>query len=103
MLPGGCAGEPGCTYIDYFGPNGITPKGVSYIRYNDVDHAGYNQRVVSASLAGDAVTLPAGPLSFALGAENRYESGYNTPSAIVQNGDSSYDQALPTAGHYDVW
>jgi iron complex outermembrane receptor protein len=103
ITPGGCAGQPGCVYVDYFGPNGITPKGVDYIRYDDVDHAGYNQRVFAASITGDIVTLPAGPAGFALGAEQRYESGYNTPSAIVQNGDSSYDQALPTAGHYDVW
>jgi outer membrane receptor protein involved in Fe transport len=103
ITPGGCAGETGCTYIDYFGPNGITPKGVGYIRYNDVDRAGYNQRVFAASITGDAFTLPSGPLGFALGAEQRYESGYNTPSALVQNGDSSYDNALPTAGHYDVW
>jgi outer membrane receptor protein involved in Fe transport len=103
ITPGGCAGEPGCVYIDYFGPNGITPKGVNYIRYNDTDHAGYNQRDFAASITGDIVTLPAGPLGFALGAEQRYESGYNTPSALVQSEDSSYDQALPTAGHYDVW
>jgi outer membrane receptor protein involved in Fe transport len=103
ITPGGCAGQPGCVYVDYFGPNGVTPAAVNYIRYNDVDHAGYDQRVFAASATGDLLTLPAGPLGFAVGAEQRYESGYNTPSAIVQNGDSSYDQALPTAGHYDVW
>src|SRR5262249_36525344 len=43
ITPGACADEPGCTYVDYFGPNGITRRGVDYIRYNDVDHAGYNQ------------------------------------------------------------
>lgn len=102
ITPAGCDGQPGCTYIDYFGPNGITSKGVNYIRYNDVGHAGYDQRVFAASITGDVVTLPAGPLGFALGAEQRYQSGYNTPSALVQGGDSSYDQALPTAGHYDV-
>lgn len=102
ITPGGCAGTPGCVYADYFGPNGLTPA-VSYIRYNDVDHAGYNQRVFAASVTGDLVTLPAGAAGFALGAEQRYESGYNHPSALVQSGDSTYDQALPTAGHYDVW
>ena len=103
ITPGGCIGSPGCLHVDYFGPNGITAKGVDYIRYNDVDHAGYDQRVFAASITGDLVTLPAGPVGFALGAEQRYESGYNIPSALVQSEDSSYDQALPTAGHYDVW
>ncbi len=103
ITPGGCIDQPGCFHIDYFGPGGISPKGVDYIRYNDVDHAGYNQRVFAASITGDLVTLPAGPAGFALGAEQRYQSGFNTPSAVVQNGDSSYDQALATAGHYDAW
>jgi iron complex outermembrane receptor protein len=103
ITPGGCAGRDGCVYADYFGPSSLSPAAADYIRYNDADHAGYNQRVFAASITGDVVTLPAGPAGFALGVEQRYESGYNTPSAIVQNGDSSYDDALPTAGHYDVW
>jgi outer membrane receptor protein involved in Fe transport len=98
-----CQDQPGCVSANYFGPNGLSRAAVNYIRYNDVDHAGYNQRVFSASVNGNILTLPAGPVGFALGAEQRYESGYNLPSALVQEGDSSYDDALPTAGHYDVW
>jgi iron complex outermembrane receptor protein len=103
ITPGGCASIRGCVYADYFGPKSLSSAAVNYIRYDDVGHAGYDQRVFAASMTGDIVTLPAGPAGFALGAEQRYQSGYNRPSALVQSGDSSYDQALPTAGHYDVW
>lgn len=58
--------------------------------------------VIAANLAGSIVELPAGPLGFAFGLENRKERGAFTPDALSVTGASTNLAAGPTRGGYSV-
>ncbi|MCL1073185.1 TonB-dependent receptor [Shewanella dokdonensis] len=72
------------------------------ISFTDDARGGNEQHDVQANLSGDLFQLSAGAVSFAIGAEYRYESGYFDPDPVVVAGDSSSAQQYPTNGHYDV-
>lgn len=55
-----------------------------------------------ANLSGLIATLPAGDLTFAVGAEHRKESGEFVPDALAQSGMSSTLAAGATYGEYDL-
>ncbi|MCQ4163686.1 TonB-dependent receptor domain-containing protein [Tahibacter harae] len=59
-------------------------------------------KIYSANLTGPIVTLPAGDLSFAFGAEHRSENGEFLPDALSQTGGSTNLAAGPTGGSYKV-
>ena len=59
-------------------------------------------KVLNANLAGSLFTLPAGDLGFAIGVEQRKESGEFSPDALVQSGNTSGLTAFPTGGSYKV-
>lgn len=59
-------------------------------------------KVYSANITGPIVTLPAGDLSFAAGAEHRSEYGEFIPDALAQTGASTNLAAGPTGGSYKV-
>jgi iron complex outermembrane recepter protein len=55
-------------------------------------------------LTGDLLTLPAGPLSFAIGGEHRRESASDNPDALVATGQTTGGINFgPTNGSRDVW
>ena len=51
----------------------------------------------------DLFELPTGGVGFAAGLEYREESGSDTPSAVVQAGNSGGNFAEPTDGEFDLW
>ncbi|TMN66319.1 TonB-dependent receptor [Pseudoalteromonas sp. S1727] len=55
-----------------------------------------------ANISGLLAQLPAGDLSFALGAEHRKEKGEYAPDALAQLGESTTLAAGATGGEYDV-
>jgi iron complex outermembrane receptor protein len=59
-------------------------------------------KVYSANLTGPIVTLPAGDLSFAVGAEHRAESGEFVPDPLSQTASSTNLAGGPTNGGYKV-
>jgi len=56
----------------------------------------------SANLTGTIVPLPAGDLAFAVGYENRKESGEFVPDALAVTGASTNLAAGPTKGEYSL-
>jgi len=72
-----------------FGPGSISPAAADYIRDNDLIKNHYTQQILSASLTGDLMALPAGQLSVATGAEWRRESGRTSYGPTVLAGQSS--------------
>ncbi|QUN04512.1 TonB-dependent receptor [Shewanella yunxiaonensis] len=72
------------------------------ISYLETNHGGNEQNDVQANLSGDLFQLDAGAVSFAIGAEYRYESGYYTPDPIIVAGQSTAAQQDPTSGNYNV-
>jgi len=65
---------PGCVPIDAFGPNGISNAAFNY--WSRTTKFAMTNKVddVSADIAGDIFTLPAGPIRAALSAEMRWQN-----------------------------
>jgi iron complex outermembrane receptor protein len=86
----------------WFYGGSIPAEDIDAISYMETNHGGNEQHDVQANLSGDLFQLSAGAVSFAFGAEYRYEEGYYTPDPIIVAGDSTAAQQDPTKGHYDV-
>ncbi|MCH1921529.1 TonB-dependent receptor [Shewanella sp. A3A] len=72
------------------------------IGYTETNHGGNELHDVQANLSGDLFEVSGGAVSFAVGAEYRYEEGFSQPDARVVAGESAGNKQLPTQGHYDV-
>ncbi|HYC05043.1 MAG TPA: TonB-dependent receptor [Azospirillaceae bacterium] len=95
---------PGCVPINFFGPTGsISQQGADFIRLNISDLTVYERYNASAVVSGPVVTLPAGDLGVALGAEYREDSLNYRPDAAKRAGDLfGFNAEQPVNGQYDV-
>lgn len=89
----------GCVPLNIFGGNGVTPAALAYVEpaVGPFQHTRQTQDVVSASISGEPITLPAGPLSIATGAEYRREF-YHVTADPYGNGvsdESPYSTTYP--------
>lgn len=91
----------GCSVGNFTGTASLTPAQLKYLYYTNVRATQTSQSMFYGSVSGPLLELPAGPLSFALGAEHRQESGFDQPDNITVSGDGSAD-AQPTSGHYSI-
>jgi iron complex outermembrane receptor protein len=83
---------------DWFGVNEINQDVIDYVKYRREGTGGNEMRSWTANLNGDLFELPAGMMSFAVGAEHRTESGWRNPdSTVLANGN---EDAI--SGSYDV-
>jgi iron complex outermembrane recepter protein len=79
---------PGCRVINVFGPGALSAADANYLRIESaVDQKLFSRTQVAASISGDVVELPAGPLGFAFGAEYRKDFVSSTPSEAKQRND----------------
>ena len=111
------------------GANGPSQEALNWVTVNSLDSIELEQRVLSASLAGDLedyFELPGGAIAFAIGAEYREEestsvfdpwqrgvlpegSPYGAGTLISEVSDNNsniFDPAIPIrneSGEYDVW
>ncbi len=100
--PAACAAIAGCTPLDIFGFNTITPAMLAWISPAFHDKSEQKLTQFSANLSGDLFHMPAGEVSFATGYEYRkYEGSYDPDPATVA-GEYNGVPSLPTAGEYDV-
>jgi iron complex outermembrane receptor protein len=90
----------GCVVGDYFGAGDVSPELLDYIRYDDTDNTGYNQFSAGGTISARPVELWAGKLGLAAGTLYRFEEGFNYPSAITTNGESSGNGLDATNGNY---
>lgn len=91
----------GCSVGDFFGRNTLTQAQARYIGFTQVNNVDVFQSYYFGKITGPIVQLPAGPLSFALGGEDRREAGQYNPDAVITSGNGDFDQK-PTSGSYDV-
>lgn len=68
------------------------------IMYTETNKGGNEQFIMSAGLSG----VTESDLGYAVGIENRFESGFYTPDLITQAGESTSAQQDPTSGSYSV-
>jgi iron complex outermembrane receptor protein len=90
--------------INFFGKNTLTPQDLCYLRIPAMNATSkLTQSVVSASVTGDLLQLPAGALGVAGGFEYREEGFNNVPDAATQAGNIvGFNPASPAHGRFDV-
>lgn len=92
-----------CVPMNLLGGLGsITPAMLAYSSFVAQDNLGYEMEHYYATLTGDIVNLPAGPLRFAAGLEKRDESGFDSPDALISSGNTTGNARTPTSGGYNV-
>jgi outer membrane receptor protein involved in Fe transport len=94
----------GCVPMDVLhGVGTLSAAAKSYVSYDGTDRGSDTQQVWSANVSGDLFRLMADrPAGLALGFDYRYESATFLPNPVTASLDSSGNNQLPTAGHYDV-
>lgn len=104
-----CVDAPGGNVIDGCVPfNPLVPAGeipqdqLDYILFTAHDNYQNRNETITANLTGDIAELPGGMMGFAVGYENRRESGYDEPDALVQGGFTSGNAREATKGQYDL-
>ncbi|MDK2760786.1 MAG: TonB-dependent receptor [Sphingopyxis sp.] len=81
----------------------LSPACLEYVGRTNVNINDQSQRVVEATVQGPIFTLPAGDLSFALGAGNRQTSFNYLPASTLATNDSiSYGFVSPASGKQRV-
>ncbi|MBD9480375.1 TonB-dependent receptor [Pseudoxanthomonas sp. PXM02] len=100
--PAVCAATNGCTPLDIFGFDTITPAMLAYISPLFRDRSEQKLTQVTANLSGALFEAWAGDIEFAAGYEYRkYEGSYN-PDPQTVAGEYNGVPSLPTSGEYDV-
>jgi len=96
---------PDGVQINPFGAGNISSEGLAFILARDVENrTDVTQFQTGASLVGEAITLPGGPIGWAWGVEYRNETGSFVPDMLIRNRDivgSSIES--PTSGSFDVF
>ncbi|MDX6017645.1 TonB-dependent receptor [Shewanella indica] len=80
----------------------LTQEIINDIGFTERNYGGNEQHVVAGVLNGELFDLAAGPVSFAIGTEYRYDSGYFTPDPVIVAGKGTAAQQDPTDGNYNV-
>lgn len=91
----------GCVPLNRLGIGVASPEALEYVLGNPYRNQRFQQDVVAANLSFDAFSLPAGPVSVAIGAEHRREkvSGFVDPAFQAGWFVGNF---LPTFGKYNV-
>ena len=101
--PEQCARIPGCVPLNLLGGLGtITPRMLDWIGFVQRDSSAQTLKSFTFNVTGDLLDLPAGPLAFAAGVEQRSQSGRFDPDPVVAAGDTAGLPAQPTYGAIDV-
>jgi iron complex outermembrane recepter protein len=90
----------GCVPLNALGV--YTPAMLKYIAVNGFEHYGSWEKGPQVDFSGDILELPAGDLTFAVGASHRNLYGYDTPDVPSAEGLTTNLAGQPTAGGYNV-
>ncbi|GAB4181988.1 MAG: TonB-dependent receptor [Wenzhouxiangellaceae bacterium] len=94
---------PGCVPLNLFGGNGtITQDQLNYVSASVNNRFTTKRQVFNATVDGDLIELPAGPVGVALGYETRKEEFSSLPDSSVATGAITGNAFAPTVGEYDV-
>lgn len=93
----------GCVPLNVLGGAGqVSQAMLNYIAVNGYEHYGSSEKGPQIDFSGDIVELPAGDLTFAVGASHRNLYGYDTPDVPSAEGLTTNLAGAPTAGGYNV-
>ncbi len=92
----------GCVPVNVFGANTISPEAAKYIHAPSTLNTKITQTFAGATLSGEPVELPAGPLGVAVGVEYRKETSSDVADALTQLGLNLGNARPVTEGSFDV-
>ncbi|SFK38692.1 TonB-dependent receptor domain-containing protein [Lysobacter sp. cf310] len=93
----------GCVPLNLLGGVGsITPEMMNFVSFTAHDEYNYVQQSYYANIGGDLFSLPGGPLGFSFGLEHRTESGYDSPDALINSGNTTGNSRTATNGSYSL-
>jgi len=95
----GSGGIP-CSNILGFG--NTTSDVFDYILFTMVGTGGNEQKSLVATISGQVLDMPAGPLNVAFGVENREDKGWRDPDSLVVIGGANTNAADPISGTVKV-
>lgn len=87
---------------DYLGAGDVSQEVLDYILYTQRDSGGNEQQSITANVTGELFELPAGPVSLAVGAEQRRESGWRDPDPLVVANIANTNQQDEISGRYEA-
>ncbi|MBV8465218.1 MAG: TonB-dependent receptor [Burkholderiales bacterium] len=96
------AAAQGCVPLNVFGQGAITPAAAAYISAPVTQDSRVTQRYAGATLSGEALQLPAGPLAVAFGYEWRSEASSTVWDQLTQLGLNGGNATPNTVGAYHV-
>lgn len=92
----------GCIPLNLFTGQRLTAAEVAYLKQSVTIDSKNEQQVAAASVTGQLLRLPGGPLGLAFGAEWRRETSDYEPDSDLRNGLTSLQYAQPTIGAFTV-
>lgn len=92
----------GCVPINLFGFNSISPASLKYVTAPGLLATFTHQKMVGASVSGQPIKLPAGPLGIAAGVEYRTEYSRSEFDPLQQAGLNAGNAIPRTEGWFDV-
>jgi outer membrane receptor protein involved in Fe transport len=92
----------GCIPVNLFSGQRLSAAEISYLKQSVSLDSFNEQQVAAATVTGNLIQLPGGPLGVAVGAEWRRERSNFDPDAALQNGTTSLFYELPTVGAFTV-
>ncbi|MED5621589.1 TonB-dependent receptor domain-containing protein [Ideonella sp. BN130291] len=92
----------GCVPVNVFGANTISPEAARYIHAPSTLNTKITQSFTGATLSGEPVELPAGPLGMAFGVEYRKEASSDVADALTQLGLNLGNARPITEGSFNV-
>ena len=78
----------GCVPINIFGQQDISPEAADFLRIDPLERTKVKEQVAEASVRGDLLSLPAGPVSIVMGADWRRTSYNFMPDDSFEEGDT---------------
>ena len=94
----------GCVPINLLGGVGsLTPEMLEYATFVAHDQFEYKQKTYYANIGGELFDIgDAGAFAFSFGLEHREESGFDSPDALINSGNTTGNARTATNGGYKV-
>ena len=92
----------GCVPVNVFGANTISPAAAKYIHAPSTLNTKITQTFAGATLTGEPIEAPAGPVGVAFGVEYRKETSSDVADSLTQLGLNLGNARPITEGSFDV-
>ena len=94
-----------CVPVNIFGTNTLTPQMANFLSVSTSRADEFLRKMAGASLSGELLSLPAGPLATAVGIEWRREEFSTLPDEVQSSGDLAAQTVAPqpNSGDFEIF